>query len=231
MKSQIAGSAEEARPPVHPTPTRIKLKPDVETPGGAWKDPSQILPAQHDVAPAEDLFNGAHDSRPSARRRLQQKNDRRAPPPNSAPLRRNRSMAAGTIETSPLFGGSRKATCSHLRQPGGSAKDRRSRRRNRGYRMRPDGQPPHRGPTISCARGRSPEPQGRGGSIMEAADDILKILFPTLRGKAAKQAGLILRHRLGELARRSDQAEAALRDVRKYFNSRPIAGVPRSSTT
>jgi hypothetical protein len=56
--------------------------------------------------------------------------------------------------------------------------------------------------------------------MTEAADDVLKILAPTLRDVSGQRAAAILRGRLGELARRYDQAEASMRKARQYFSSR-----------
>jgi hypothetical protein len=55
-------------------------------------------------------------------------------------------------------------------------------------------------------------------TVVEAADDILKILAPAARGRDAKTAALIMRNRLAELARRSDQAEASLAKAKKFFD-------------
>ncbi len=57
--------------------------------------------------------------------------------------------------------------------------------------------------------------------IRETSDDILKILAPTLRSPQAQQASLILRNRIAELARKSDQAQAALRTASRYFAKQP----------
>lgn len=58
------------------------------------------------------------------------------------------------------------------------------------------------------------------GGFVEAADDILKILAPAARGRDAKTAALVMRNRLAELARRSDQAEASLAKAKKFFDHR-----------
>ncbi len=55
-------------------------------------------------------------------------------------------------------------------------------------------------------------------TVVEAADDILKILAPAARGRDAKTAALIMRSRLAELARRSDQAQASLAKAKKFFD-------------
>ena len=54
--------------------------------------------------------------------------------------------------------------------------------------------------------------------IRDTSDDILKILAPTLRNESSQQAGLILRNNIAELARKSDQAQYALREAERYFN-------------
>lgn len=55
-------------------------------------------------------------------------------------------------------------------------------------------------------------------TIAQTADDIQKILLPTVRGgPSTKYAALILRNKLAELARQKDRAEAALAIARKYF--------------
>jgi len=56
-------------------------------------------------------------------------------------------------------------------------------------------------------------------NVVSTADDILKVLAPTLRGGERVELGkLAMRKRLGELARRSDQARAALRQAEHFFN-------------
>jgi hypothetical protein len=65
------------------------------------------------------------------------------------------------------------------------------------------------------------EPALRGVAVgvVRTADDILKVLAPTLRGgERVEQGKLTLRGRLGELARRSDQARFALRQAEHFFN-------------
>jgi hypothetical protein len=65
------------------------------------------------------------------------------------------------------------------------------------------------------------EPALRGAAVgvVRTADDILKVLAPTLRGgERVEQGKLTLRGRLGELARRSDQARFALRQAEHFFN-------------
>ncbi|MGA2713288.1 MAG: histidine phosphatase family protein [Bryobacteraceae bacterium] len=54
--------------------------------------------------------------------------------------------------------------------------------------------------------------------LRDTTDDILKALAPTLRGGTAQAGCLIFRQRLGELARKTDQAKYAVRLAEKYFN-------------
>jgi hypothetical protein len=56
------------------------------------------------------------------------------------------------------------------------------------------------------------------GTITDTSDDILKVLAPAARGRDAKSAALIMRNRLAELARRSDQAQASLAKAKKFFD-------------
>lgn len=56
--------------------------------------------------------------------------------------------------------------------------------------------------------------------IRDTADDILKVLAPTLRDRFSQLASLILRGKLAELARKSDMAQAALDTAERYFKSR-----------
>jgi Histidine phosphatase superfamily (branch 1) len=55
-------------------------------------------------------------------------------------------------------------------------------------------------------------------TIIGSADDILKVLAPQLRSPQAKEAGLTLRNRLSEMARRYDRSEAALRQAKRAFD-------------
>jgi hypothetical protein len=55
-------------------------------------------------------------------------------------------------------------------------------------------------------------------TVVEAADDVLKILAPTARSRPAQRAGLIMRNKLAELARRSDRAEASLKEAKRAFD-------------
>ena len=48
-------------------------------------------------------------------------------------------------------------------------------------------------------------------TIRDTADDILKVLAPQLRSPEAQQGGLMIRHEAASLARRTDQAQAALK--------------------
>jgi hypothetical protein len=58
--------------------------------------------------------------------------------------------------------------------------------------------------------------------VVRFADDILKVLAPTLRGGPKVEEGkLAFRGRLGEMARRSDQARHALRQAERYFDAQP----------
>lgn len=60
-------------------------------------------------------------------------------------------------------------------------------------------------------------------AITRATDDILKVLAPTLRGGVRVERGkLDMRARLGEMARRGDQARAALRAAERYFNRQSV---------
>ena len=56
--------------------------------------------------------------------------------------------------------------------------------------------------------------------LVEARDDILKVVAPQGRGTAAELTGLSLRQRMAQFARRFDQGEQRLRDARRFFNSR-----------
>jgi hypothetical protein len=59
--------------------------------------------------------------------------------------------------------------------------------------------------------------------IVHSADDILKVLAPTLRGgRRVEQGKLAMRGRLGEMARRGDQARAALRSAERFFNRQSV---------
>jgi hypothetical protein len=60
-------------------------------------------------------------------------------------------------------------------------------------------------------------------AIVGSADDILKVLAPTLRGGPKVEEGkLAMRGRLGEMARRTDQARAALAKAETYFSKQPV---------
>jgi hypothetical protein len=66
-----------------------------------------------------------------------------------------------------------------------------------------------------------PTLKGAAGTLAEAANDIQVWFAPASRGPSAERAGLIMRRRMAEVARKYDQAEFALRKARKYFESRP----------
>jgi ddrB-like ParB superfamily domain/phage-Barnase-EndoU-ColicinE5/D-RelE like nuclease1 len=55
------------------------------------------------------------------------------------------------------------------------------------------------------------------GAIRDSYDDIAKLLFPTLHSRSGKVASMILRGKLGELARKTDQAAYAVRAAFRYF--------------
>jgi len=59
--------------------------------------------------------------------------------------------------------------------------------------------------------------------LRDSGDDVLKVLAPTLRDRNAMTGSLIMRGKLAELARKSDQAQAALDKASKYFARRPAA--------
>jgi hypothetical protein len=59
--------------------------------------------------------------------------------------------------------------------------------------------------------------------VAEFADDILTVLLPAARGVEAKNAALIMRERLAELARRGDRAQASLAVAKKFFDKRTAA--------
>jgi len=59
--------------------------------------------------------------------------------------------------------------------------------------------------------------------IRDTYDDIAKMLWPSLVDRSSKLASLIIRGHIGELARRTDQAEHSVRTARKYFNRQPAA--------
>jgi len=56
--------------------------------------------------------------------------------------------------------------------------------------------------------------------LVEARDDIRRVVAPQLRGSSAELTGLSLRQRMAQFTRRFDQAEARLRDAAKFFNRR-----------
>lgn len=56
--------------------------------------------------------------------------------------------------------------------------------------------------------------------LVEAKDQILKVVAPQLRGFAAELTALSLRDRMAQFARRYDQGEARLRDAERFFNGR-----------
>ena len=57
--------------------------------------------------------------------------------------------------------------------------------------------------------------------IRDTSGDIRKVLAPTLLSRDSTTASLILRGKLAELARKSDQAQAALARASRYFSRRP----------
>lgn len=60
--------------------------------------------------------------------------------------------------------------------------------------------------------------------ITRTADDILKVLAPTLRGGERVERGkLVLRKNLGEQARRTAIARDSLREAEKFFDRQPVA--------
>ena len=58
------------------------------------------------------------------------------------------------------------------------------------------------------------------GDLVEAKDDIMRVVAPQTRGSAAEFTGLQLRQRMAQFARRFDQGEQRLRDARRFFNTR-----------
>jgi hypothetical protein len=56
--------------------------------------------------------------------------------------------------------------------------------------------------------------------LVEARDDIMRVVAPQTRGSAAEFTGLNLRQRMAQFARRFDQGEQRLRDARRFFNTR-----------
>lgn len=56
--------------------------------------------------------------------------------------------------------------------------------------------------------------------LVEAKDDVMRVVAPQTRGGAAEFTGLQLRQRMAQFARRFDQGEQRLRDARRFFNTR-----------
>jgi hypothetical protein len=56
--------------------------------------------------------------------------------------------------------------------------------------------------------------------LVEAKDDVMRVVAPQTRGSAAEFTGLNLRQRMAQFARRFDQGEQRLRDARRFFNTR-----------
>jgi hypothetical protein len=56
------------------------------------------------------------------------------------------------------------------------------------------------------------------GVVADAADSILRTLAPVLRSESAQRAGLAMRNKLAELARRSDTAAEALKQAKRAFD-------------
>jgi broad specificity phosphatase PhoE len=69
----------------------------------------------------------------------------------------------------------------------------------------------------------APRVRDAARAVIESGDDVLKILAPQIRSESAHQAGLIMRNRLAELARRYDQAEHSLRQAKRAFDRMPAA--------
>ena len=59
--------------------------------------------------------------------------------------------------------------------------------------------------------------------IAESAENITKVLLPSVLSKEAESGSLTLRHTAAELARKTDQAQAALENARRYFRKQPEA--------
>ena len=78
-----------------------------------------------------------------------------------------------------------------------------------------DGPPPkQRSEHLRRTLGVIPDVREIATGIAEALDDGLKVLARQFRSPAAQRAGLSLRHRAAELARKGDQAQAALADAK-----------------
>ena len=56
--------------------------------------------------------------------------------------------------------------------------------------------------------------------LVEAKDQVARMVAPQTRGMSAEYTGLQLRQRMAQFARRFDQGEARLRAARKFFNRR-----------
>lgn len=56
--------------------------------------------------------------------------------------------------------------------------------------------------------------------LRAAKDDILSVFAPAARGPLAHSGAMIVRERAADLAQRTDRAQAALEQARKYFDSR-----------
>jgi hypothetical protein len=56
--------------------------------------------------------------------------------------------------------------------------------------------------------------------LVEAKDDVMRVVAPQTRGSAAEFTGLNLRQRMAQFARRFDQGEQRLRTARRFFNTR-----------
>lgn len=65
-----------------------------------------------------------------------------------------------------------------------------------------------------------PALQNISSGLVEAKDQITKMLAPQLRGEAAELMGLSLRARMGQFARRFDQGEMRLREASRFFDQR-----------
>jgi hypothetical protein len=56
--------------------------------------------------------------------------------------------------------------------------------------------------------------------LVEAKDDVMRVVAPQTRGSAAEYTALSLRQRMSQFSRRYDQAEQRLRDARQFFSTR-----------
>ena len=148
-----------------------------------------------------------------------------------------RTLDAGkeSIEDSPLFGGSRQGDmfaeedpqASTAPQPLSTLAGAARGNRNRTYiTIRPPRSKLDKltlGAATFAKTDVLPTVGNAAAAIVEASDDILKVLAPTMRSNDAKLGALVLRARLGELARKYDTAEHALRLAWKMFEKQQAA--------